>query len=138
MFRRKREANGVLMKIGILGAGNIGASAARLFIAAGHEVALSNSRGPETLQAFVDRIANALSAPTSNPRAQPIPQSIIDNLTAMASTAPISPALGASVADPANAQAFHNVALKVRDTPGLIDQPGMADVKEYLASKGAL
>jgi predicted dinucleotide-binding enzyme len=38
-----------LMKIGILGAGNIGATAARLFIDAGHEVAVSNSRGPETL-----------------------------------------------------------------------------------------
>ncbi|HKR96318.1 MAG TPA: NADPH-dependent F420 reductase [Candidatus Angelobacter sp.] len=38
------------MKIGILGAGNIGATAARLFIAAGHEVAVSNSRGPESLK----------------------------------------------------------------------------------------
>ena len=38
------------MKIGILGAGNIGATAARLFIAAGHEVAVSNSRGPDSLQ----------------------------------------------------------------------------------------
>lgn len=38
------------MKIGILGAGNIGATAARLFIAAGHEVAISNSRGPESLK----------------------------------------------------------------------------------------
>lgn len=38
------------MKIGILGAGRIGAAAARLFIAAGHEVAISNSRGPESLR----------------------------------------------------------------------------------------
>jgi predicted dinucleotide-binding enzyme len=37
------------MKIGIIGAGNIGANAARLFAEAGHEVAISNSRGPETL-----------------------------------------------------------------------------------------
>jgi predicted dinucleotide-binding enzyme len=37
------------MRIGILGAGNIGATAARLFIVAGHEVAVSNSRGPESL-----------------------------------------------------------------------------------------
>lgn len=37
------------MKIGIIGAGNIGASAARLFVEAGHEVALSNSRGPASL-----------------------------------------------------------------------------------------
>jgi len=38
------------MKIGILGAGMIGATAAKLFVRAGHEVAISNSRGPETLR----------------------------------------------------------------------------------------
>ncbi|MBO0797539.1 MAG: NAD(P)-binding domain-containing protein, partial [Blastocatellia bacterium] len=37
------------MKIGVIGAGNIGASAARLFVEAGHEVVLSNSRGPDSL-----------------------------------------------------------------------------------------
>jgi len=37
------------MKIGIIGAGNIGASTAKLFIKAGHEIAIANSRGGETL-----------------------------------------------------------------------------------------
>lgn len=37
------------MKIGIIGAGNIGANAAELFAKTGHDVALSNSRGAETL-----------------------------------------------------------------------------------------
>lgn len=41
------------MKIGIIGAGKIGATAARLFIGTGHEVALSNSRGAESLQSLV-------------------------------------------------------------------------------------
>jgi predicted dinucleotide-binding enzyme len=41
------------MKIGIIGAGNIGANAARLFAKAGHEIAISNSRGPETLRDLV-------------------------------------------------------------------------------------
>lgn len=44
------------MKIGIIGAGNIGANAAKLFVQAGHEVALANSRGPETLQSLVAEI----------------------------------------------------------------------------------
>lgn len=44
------------MKIGIIGAGNIGSTAAKLFAQAGHEVALSNSRGPETLADTVRKI----------------------------------------------------------------------------------
>src|SRR5688572_14154081 len=44
------------MRIGIIGAGMIGATAARLFADAGHDVALSNSRGPASLQAIVDGI----------------------------------------------------------------------------------
>jgi 8-hydroxy-5-deazaflavin:NADPH oxidoreductase len=42
------------VRIGIIGSGNIGATAARLFVDAGHEVAIANSRGPETLGEIVD------------------------------------------------------------------------------------
>ncbi|HET9029738.1 MAG TPA: NAD(P)-binding domain-containing protein [Candidatus Aquilonibacter sp.] len=38
------------MKIGIIGAGNIGSALTRRFRAAGHDVAVANSRGPQTLQ----------------------------------------------------------------------------------------
>src|SRR5438105_10891105 len=37
------------MKIGIIGAGNIGATLTRRFTALGHQVFVANSRGPETL-----------------------------------------------------------------------------------------
>lgn len=40
------------MKIGIIGAGNIGATLTRRFTAAGHEVSVANSRGPATLAAL--------------------------------------------------------------------------------------
>ena len=46
---RTAEASNTNMKIGIIGAGMIGATAARLFVKAGHEVAISNSRGPASL-----------------------------------------------------------------------------------------
>ena len=39
------------MKIGIIGAGNIGSQIARLAVASGHDVVISNSRGPQTLPA---------------------------------------------------------------------------------------
>ena len=40
------------MKIGIIGAGMIGATLARRLTALGHEVVIANSRGPETLREF--------------------------------------------------------------------------------------
>ena len=40
------------MKIGIIGSGNIGGTAAQLFADAGHQVAISNSRGPKSLRDF--------------------------------------------------------------------------------------
>ena len=42
------------MRIGIIGAGHIGGTLAARFVAAGHEVAISNSRGPETLAGLVE------------------------------------------------------------------------------------
>jgi 8-hydroxy-5-deazaflavin:NADPH oxidoreductase len=44
------------MRIGIIGSGNIGATAARRFVDAGHEVAIANSRGPESLRELVDAL----------------------------------------------------------------------------------
>jgi len=52
------------MKIGIVGSGNIGANAARLFVRAGHEVALSNSRGGEGLEKLVAELGNKAKATT--------------------------------------------------------------------------
>jgi predicted dinucleotide-binding enzyme len=54
------------MKIGFIGAGHIGATAAKLFAAAGHEVVISNSRGPETLKDLAGELGEnvrAVSAP---------------------------------------------------------------------------
>ena len=52
------------MDIGVIGSGNIGATAARLFAAAGHRVAISNSRGPETLEGLVAEIGPGVRAAT--------------------------------------------------------------------------
>jgi 8-hydroxy-5-deazaflavin:NADPH oxidoreductase len=49
--------------IGLIGAGKIGAQLARLAVAHGHDVVLSNSRGPETLTALVTELGpNARAA----------------------------------------------------------------------------
>lgn len=52
------------MRIGIIGAGMIGATAARLFVRAGHQVAVSNSRGPETLRELIAELGPDAKAAT--------------------------------------------------------------------------
>lgn len=79
------------MKIGIFGSGNIGATVARHFVKAGHQVALCNSRGPASLAGLVKSLgpnACAMSAeeaakfadlvflavPWRTPEAWPLPE----------------------------------------------------------------
>ncbi len=45
---------GSVMKIGIIGAGNIGGNLTRRFTAVGHDVSVANSRGPHTLTALAE------------------------------------------------------------------------------------
>ncbi len=52
------------MKIGIIGAGNIGGNAAKLFAKAGHEIAIANSRSPETLNGLIEEIGENAKAVT--------------------------------------------------------------------------
>lgn len=52
------------MNIGIIGSGMIGGTAARLFAGCGHQIALSNSRGPDALAALVQELGPAVKATT--------------------------------------------------------------------------
>jgi 8-hydroxy-5-deazaflavin:NADPH oxidoreductase len=51
--------------IGLIGSGNIGSTVARLAVAAGHDVVLSNSRGPETLADLVAELGDHARAATA-------------------------------------------------------------------------
>lgn len=51
--------------VGFIGSGNIGTAVARLAVAAGYQVVLSNSRGPETLADAVAELGPRASAATS-------------------------------------------------------------------------
>lgn len=52
------------MRIGVLGAGEIGGTVAALLGRAGHEVALANSRGPDSLAELVAGLGGAAKAET--------------------------------------------------------------------------
>jgi len=53
------------MRIGIVGAGMIGGTLARLFTAAGHDVVIGNSRGPESLAHLVAEVGPRATAATA-------------------------------------------------------------------------
>ena len=55
---------------GFIGSGHIGSTVARLAVAAGHDVVLSNSRGPETLQDLVEELGPHARAATSEEAAR--------------------------------------------------------------------
>ena len=50
--------------IGLIGSGNIGSGVARLAVAAGYDVVLSNSRGPETLASLAAELGDRARAAT--------------------------------------------------------------------------
>jgi predicted dinucleotide-binding enzyme len=52
------------MRIGIIGAGHIGSTLAYLFSKAGHEVAIANSRGPDTLRELEKEYGDNVRAST--------------------------------------------------------------------------
>jgi 8-hydroxy-5-deazaflavin:NADPH oxidoreductase len=56
--------------VGFIGAGMIGGTVARLSVAAGHHVVLSNSRGPETLTDLVAGLGPLASAGTTGQAAE--------------------------------------------------------------------
>ena len=56
--------------VGIIGSGMIGGTVARLSVAAGHHVVLSNSRGPETLTELVAELGPLATAGTAEQAAE--------------------------------------------------------------------
>ena len=51
--------------IGFIGSGKIGSTVARLAVDAGHDVVLSNSRGPETLADLIGELGERARAATA-------------------------------------------------------------------------
>jgi phospholipase C len=86
-------------------------------------------------QGYIDRISNTLEPMPASPRTPEIEHATASALRAVAATSPLAPQLGASPADPPNARAFHQVALKAAtDHADLLARPEWASVRSYLAS----
>jgi len=88
--------------IGLIGSGNIGSTVARLAVNAGHDVVLSNSRGPETLASLVEELGPGARAGTPEEAASQgdlvvvtVPLTAVDDV-------PVEPLRGKVVIDTCN------------------------------------
>ena len=70
MAARAAELGPDMTTVGLIGSGHIGGTVARLAVAAGYDVVLSNSRGPDTLKELVDELGPRARAATPAEAAQ--------------------------------------------------------------------
>lgn len=102
---RAREVTRVLSMatIGFIGAGNIGGQVARLAIQSGHDVVISNSRGPDTLAALVKELGPKARAGTVQDAAQSGDEIVVVSIPlGRFRTVPIEPLAGKIVIDTNN------------------------------------
>ena len=88
--------------IGFIGSGNIGGTVARLAVAAGHDVVLSNSRGPETLADLVAELGPRARAATPAEAAAAGEVVVVSLPLAAYPAVPVEPLAGTVVIDTNN------------------------------------
>ena len=88
--------------IGLIGAGNIGGQIARLAVANGHDVVISNSRGPETLTALVAELGPHARAATVAEAAKAGDIVVVTIPLKQYRTVPVEPLAGKVVIDTNN------------------------------------
>ncbi len=88
--------------IGLIGAGHIGSTVARLAVDAGHDVVLSNSRGPETLTDLVAELGEHARAATAQEAAEAGDIVVVTIPLAKYREVPVEPLRGKVVIDTNN------------------------------------
>lgn len=88
--------------IGLIGAGHIGSQLARLAVANGYDVVLSNSRGPETLAALVKELGPRARAATPSEAARAGDLVVVTVPLAAYRAVPVEPLAGKVVIDTNN------------------------------------
>src|SRR5215471_4852380 len=88
--------------IGLIGAGHIGSQLARLAVANGYDVVLSNSRGPETLESLVAELGPRARAATPSGAATAGDIVVVTIPLKAIATIPVAPLKGKVVIDTNN------------------------------------
>src|SRR3954468_12632310 len=94
--------NGEIKTIGLIGAGHIGSQVARLAVAQGYDVVISNSRGPETLSALVRELGPRARAATVVEAARAGDLVVVSIPLKSYRTVPVEPLAGKIVIDTNN------------------------------------
>lgn len=87
---------------GFIGSGNIGSTVARLAVAAGHDVVMSNSRGPETLTDLVAQLGDPARAGTAEEAAEAGDVVVVTVPLKARDDVPVAPLAGKVVLDTMN------------------------------------
>src|SRR5438094_4616509 len=93
---------GAMTTLGIIGAGHIGSQIARLAVANGYDVVISNSRGPETLTALVSELGPNARAATAAEAAKAGDIVVVSIPLKNYRTVPVEPLAGKVVIDTNN------------------------------------
>jgi 8-hydroxy-5-deazaflavin:NADPH oxidoreductase len=88
--------------VGLIGSGMIGGTVARLSVAAGHQVVLSNSRGPETLEDLARELGPLARAGTGAQAAAAGDIVVVSIPLRAYATVPVGPLAGKTVIDTNN------------------------------------
>jgi predicted dinucleotide-binding enzyme len=88
--------------IGLIGAGRIGSQLARAAIAHGHDVVVSNSRGPETLAELVAELGPSARAGTPADAAEAADIAVVTMPVSAIGSVPVEPLAGKPVIDTNN------------------------------------
>ncbi|WP_348639017.1 NAD(P)-binding domain-containing protein [Curtobacterium sp. 9128] len=99
---RGTALSGGMTTIGIIGAGNIGGQLARLAVQHGYDVAIANSRGPETLADLVSELGDRARAVTRDEAAAAGDLVVVTTPLAAIETIPVEPLVGKVVIDTNN------------------------------------
>lgn len=102
MSPARGEIIGGMATIGFIGSGMIGGTVARLSVAAGHMVVLSNSRGPDTLKDLVAELGSLARAESVDNTAEEGDLVVVATPLAAVSHIPVRPLVDKAVLDANN------------------------------------
>jgi len=105
--------------IGFIGSGMIGGTVARLSVAAGYDVVMSNSRGPETLRELVAELGPLASAATSGQAAEAGDLVVVAVPVKAIASVPAAPLAGKPVLDTGNYYPQRDGQIEVLDNGAL-------------------